>query len=66
MWTRAVIGVVLCAVGTVWILQGTNVMHGSGMSGQGKWGVIGAIAVVLGLACFAWAARHRRSAPESG
>jgi hypothetical protein len=38
MWVRGVIGIVLCAVGTVWILQGTKVIHGSGMSGQGKWG----------------------------
>jgi vacuolar-type H+-ATPase subunit I/STV1 len=60
MWVRSVIGVVLCAVGTVWILQGTKVIQGSGMSGQGKWAVIGALVVVVGLACFAWATRHHR------
>ena len=60
MWVRAVIGVVLCAVGTVWILQGTKVIQGSAMSGQGKWAVIGAVVVGVGLACFAWAARHHR------
>jgi uncharacterized membrane protein YidH (DUF202 family) len=66
MWLRAGIGILLCAVGTVWILQGTNVIHGSGMSGEGKWGVIGVIVVIVGLACFAWAARHhRRGTPES-
>jgi hypothetical protein len=32
----------------------------SGMSGQGKWAAIGAVVVVVGLACFAWAARHHR------
>jgi hypothetical protein len=62
MWVRAGIGIVLCAVGTVWILQGTKVIHGMGMSGQGKWAVVGAIAVLLGLACFAWAARQHRKA----
>jgi hypothetical protein len=62
MWVRAGIGIVLCAVGTVWILQGTKVIHGMGMSGQGKWAVVGVIAVLLGLACFAWAARHHRKA----
>jgi hypothetical protein len=60
MWVRAVIGIVLCAIGTVFILQGTKVIQGSGMSGQGKWAVIGAVVVVAGLACLAWAARHHR------
>ncbi len=31
------------------------------MSGQGKWAAIGAVMVVAGLACFVWAARHRRT-----
>ena len=29
MWTRGVIGVVLCLVGLVWIGQGTNALSGS-------------------------------------
>jgi hypothetical protein len=66
MWVRGVVGIVLCAVGTVWILQGTKVIHGMGMSGQGKWAAIGAVVVAVGLACFAWAARHhRKSTTES-
>jgi hypothetical protein len=60
MRVRGLIGVVLCAVGIVFILQGTKVIQGSGMSGQGKWAVIGAVVVVVGVACFAWAARHHR------
>ena len=60
MWIRAGIGIVLSAVGTVFVLQGTNVIQGSGMSGQGKWAVVGAVAILVGLASFAWAARHHR------
>jgi hypothetical protein len=60
MWVRAVMGVVLCAVGTVWILQGTKVIQGSAMSGQGKWAVIGGVVFVVGLSCLVWAARHHR------
>jgi hypothetical protein len=62
MRVRAGIGIVLCAVGTIWILQGAMVIRGSGMSGQATWAIIGAVAVVAGLACLAWAARHRRKA----
>ena len=58
MLLRGVAGVLLCAVGTVWILQGTSVIHGSSMSGEGKWGVIGVVVVLVGLACLVWAARH--------
>ena len=61
MWGRAVVGFVLCAVGTVWILQGTKVIQGSAMSGQGKWAAIGAVVVVAGLACFVWAAKQHRT-----
>lgn len=66
MWVRAGIGIVLCAVGTLWVLQGTKVIQGSGMSGHGMWAVVGAVAIVVGLACVAWAARHhRRGTTES-
>ncbi|HWE68405.1 MAG TPA: hypothetical protein VG298_17330 [Acidimicrobiales bacterium] len=59
MWLlRGIIGLALCAVGTVWILQGTSVIHGSGMSGHGQWGVIGAVVVVVGLFTLILAARR--------
>jgi uncharacterized membrane protein HdeD (DUF308 family) len=61
MWTRGIVGVAFCLIGAVWIAQGTNAMHGSGMSGHGQWTVIGAVFVVIGLAALAWGwrVRHR-------
>jgi hypothetical protein len=50
MRIRAVVGVIFCLVGLVWIAQGTNMMHGSGMSGHQSWTVVGVIVLVLGLA----------------
>lgn len=64
MWTRGIAGVVLCLVGVVWIGQGTDVLHGSGMSGHGQWAVIGAVVALLGLALLAWAWRIRGDRPE--
>ncbi len=61
MWTRGIAGVAACLVGAVWIAQGTDVLHGSGMSGHGQWAVIGGVLVVAGLALLAWAWRIRRS-----
>jgi hypothetical protein len=67
MWSRGIPGIVLCLIGAVWIAQGTNVLHGSGMSGQGMWAVIGVIVALVGLALlvFAWRARSGAARVES-
>ena len=62
MWTRGIAGIVACLVGAVWIAQGTDVLHGSGMSGQGQWAVIGSVVLLIGLGLIAWALRIRRVA----
>ena len=59
MWVRGIIGVVLIIAGIVWILQGANVMHGSGMSGHGGYAVLGAIVLAIGAALLGWAWRLR-------
>jgi len=61
MWTRGIIGVVLCLVGIVWIGQGANLIGGSFMSGQGLWLGIGCVCLVVGLALLVWASRIRRT-----
>jgi hypothetical protein len=43
-------GVVLVIFGCIWFLQGTNVLPGSFMTGQIRWAVYGAIAMVVGIA----------------
>jgi hypothetical protein len=60
VWTRAIIGVVLSVVGVVWILQGANVVHGSGMSGHSIYAVLGAAVLVLGVIAIGWAWRIRQ------
>jgi hypothetical protein len=45
---RAVAGALLCVTGVIWIAQGTNLLHGSGMSGHGEWTTIGLFVLVLG------------------
>ena len=60
MWIRGIAGVVLCAVGAVWIAQGSGTMHGSGMSGHASFAVLGGAAVIVGLALLVWAAVIRR------
>jgi hypothetical protein len=45
--------------GSVWFLQGINVLPGSFMTGQTKWAVIGGIAVVIGILLFIFSNRVR-------
>ena len=61
MWTRGIAGVVLCLIGAVWIAQGTGAVHGSGMTGQGRYALLGIVVVLIGLGLLACAWRIRRS-----
>jgi hypothetical protein len=57
-----IIGLVLVAIGGLWILQGANVMAGSMMSGQPQWLYAGIAGVLVGLGLLYWVnIRGRRS-----
>jgi len=49
-WPRVITGVVLIVVGAVWFGQGVGAIGGSFMSGEIVWAVIGALAVLFGIA----------------
>jgi hypothetical protein len=57
-----IVGAVLVFFGGVWVLQGINVLPGSGMSGQMRWAVRGGIAVGAGIVLLVGANRKRRGA----
>jgi hypothetical protein len=57
-----IVGVLLVLVGTIWILQGINILPGSFMTGQTRWAVRGGILVVAGIAGLVWANRKHKSA----
>jgi hypothetical protein len=61
MWARFVIGALLIVVGIVWIFQGVGTLHGSFMTDEPVWAVIGAVAVLFGVALLVGAQRIRRS-----
>jgi hypothetical protein len=43
-----IVGAILILMGTVWVLQGINILPGSFMSGQTRWAVNGIIAIAFG------------------
>ena len=57
-----ILGVLMILVGSIWILQGMNVLLGSFMSGQPRWALRGGILVFAGLAAIVLANRKSRTA----
>ena len=53
-------GVLGLLMGAIWFLQGINVLPGSFMTGQIRWAVYGAIAMVLGVMLLVRANRQPR------
>jgi uncharacterized membrane protein HdeD (DUF308 family) len=46
-------------VGSVWFLQGINVLPGSFMTGQVEWAIYGGLAVIAAIVLFVYANRSR-------
>lgn len=63
--TLAILGVLAFLVGIVFIGQGTNVIHGSSMSGHGGYAGLGAVLLVIGLGLILWAWRFRSNRRSS-
>jgi hypothetical protein len=64
----SLIGLLMVAVGTVWILQGLNLAFRVGfMVGQRRWVLFGAILALLGIAQFVWSnmRQSRLSSPPA-
>jgi hypothetical protein len=58
--TLNIVGAALVLFGTIWFLQGINVLPGSFMTGQIRWAVYGGIAVAAGISLLLAANRRRR------
>ena len=59
--TLGTLGVLVFLVGVLSIGQGTNVIHGSSMSGHGGYAGLGGVLLVIGLGLLIWARRLRGS-----
>ena len=54
-----VLGALCVLAGSVWFLQGINVLPGSFMTGQMRWAVRGGILAIVGIVALVWANRKR-------
>ena len=53
-----VVGVLMIALGAVWILQGVGFLPGSFMTGQIQWAIYGCIVAIAGIVVVFWARRR--------
>ena len=54
-----IVGIILILLGGLWILQGSNVIGGSVMSGQSQWLYIGIVVLIVGAVALWWVNRRR-------
>ncbi len=52
-----IVSAIFVLIGSIWFLQGINVLPGSFMTGQMRWAVRGGILFVIGIAGLVWAKR---------
>ncbi len=57
-----VLGLVLMLLGTIWFLQGINLLKGSFMTGQSRWAILGGFLFFAGIAFLVRANRKRHRA----
>jgi len=62
---RRFVGALLVVTGGVWFFQGIGVIHGSFMTGQTTWTVIGIAVAVFGIALIAVPRRRGSTPPKS-
>lgn len=59
-----VVGIIAVLAGALWIGQGSNLIHGSGMSGSKTWLYIGIVVAVVGVVLLVLGLR--RTHPKAG
>ena len=62
-WVLIAVGIILDLFGTVWLLQGLNILPGSFMTGSTFWAVAGFVTDIVGLGLIVFGARWRPAGP---
>jgi hypothetical protein len=60
-WLLNIPGVILAALGILWILQGTGVLRGGMMGGHIQYAFYGLLVLIVGAVCLVLANRRRRA-----
>lgn len=60
-WFLSILGVLLGAIGIVWILQGTDVLKGGVMGGHIQYAFLGIVVLIAGVVLLVFANRRRKA-----
>jgi hypothetical protein len=63
-WVLIVVGALAVAAGTIFTLQGLNILGGSSMTGDTTWAIAGPIIAAVGLLLLLVGARRRDRTPD--
>ncbi len=58
-WIMVIVGAILDLLGTIWILQGLNILPGSFMTGQPFWAGAGLVVMIAGMALLILGVRRK-------
>jgi hypothetical protein len=58
-WAMLGVGLLLDLIGTIWLLQGVNILPGSFMTGQVFWAGAGIVAMIVGMGLVVLAMRRK-------
>jgi hypothetical protein len=58
-WVMVIVGAVLDLLGTIWILQGLNILPGSFMTGQPFWAGAGLVVMLAGMTLLIMGVRRK-------
>lgn len=59
-WLLRIVGVVLTLLGTLWVLQGINVVRTGFMAGHIQYAFLGIVAAIIGIGLIALASWQRK------
>ena len=54
-----IVGIILILLGGLWVLQGSNFMPNTVMSGQNQWLYTGIVVLIVGIGVLWWTLRRR-------
>jgi len=53
-----ILGILMALLGSVWVLQGLNVLPGSFMTGDVKWAMYGSLLALAGVGVILWSRKR--------